>query len=119
MQLIQEWTGRTPLFYAPPGGFYQKSQVAIIHSCGYRGIRTMHWGRNMGAFCGLIKVAVVNASTTVDQLGGWLGGKGLWQQSLLYYGKSAIRACIPISLYVKLRNGIFSRGKSNGAYGAK
>lgn len=119
MQLIQEWTGRTPLIYAPPGGFYQKSQVAIINSCGYRGIRTMHWGQNIGAFRGLIKVAVVSGSTTIDQLTAWLGGKGLWQQSLRYYGKSAIRACIPLALYVKLRNGFFSRDKSNGAYGAK
>lgn len=107
-QTLKRLTGKTPWIFAPPGGFITPQIQATAKDFGLQIIRTMRWGFNRRPDFTALETAPLNRHTTRSKFQKILQGK---QPRLLYLGKQAIKAIIPLHAYESVRSWMFRLGR--------
>ena len=102
--------GQAPWIFAPPGGFITPQVQATAKSLGMEIIRTMKWGFNRKPDFSALETAPLNRHTTKSKFQKILQGK---QPQLLYFGKQAAKAIIPLRAYERIRSWIFKLGRKH------
>ena len=109
-QELARITGQAPWIFAPPGGFINQQVRTTAQSLGLDIIRTMKWGSNRIPDFGALEAAPLNRHTTKAKFQKILNGK---QPHLLYIGKQAAKAIVPLRAYERIRSWIFKVGRNN------
>jgi peptidoglycan/xylan/chitin deacetylase (PgdA/CDA1 family) len=100
---IESITGRAPLYFAPPGGLYGPSAVAISEELGYRFFRSMKWGLNPALADREIRVVPMTAASSAVFLAWALQGKHDLALRLLHRSKVGLERALPDGTYRRLR----------------
>ena len=108
--ILENLTGKATLLFAPPGGFMNEHVREVALGFGVKAIRTMRWGFNQAPDITHLETVPLNRHTTAAQFGKILQGK---QPRLLYVGKQAAKAIIPLRAYERIRSAIFNLRKNN------
>lgn len=109
-QELSRITGQAPWIFAPPGGFINPQIQAAAKSLGMEIIRTMKWGFNRKLDFSALETAPLNRHTTKSKFQKILQGK---QPQLLYIGKQAAKAIIPLHAYERVRSWLFKLARKH------
>ena len=107
--ILGDLIGVSPWLFAPPGGFINEHVREVALGFGVKAIRTMRWGFNHAPDITALETVPLNRHTSTAQFGKILQGK---QPHLLYIGKQAAKAIIPLRAYEHIRSWIFKLGKN-------
>ena len=107
-EILESLTGKPSLLFAPPGGFINEHVREVALGFGVKAIRTMRWGFNHAPDITHLETVPLNRHTTSGQFGKILQGK---QPRLLYIGKQAAKAIVPLRAYERIRSWIFDLGR--------
>ena len=102
--ILGDLIGEAPWLFAPPGGFMNEHVREVALGFGVKTIRTMRWGYNHAPDITALETVPLNRHTTTAQFGKILQGK---QPRLLYIGKQAAKAIVPLRAYERIRTWIF------------
>ena len=108
--ILGDLIGVSPWLFAPPGGFMNEHVREVALGFGVKAIRTMRWGYNHVPDITGLETVPLNRHTNPAQFGKILQGK---QPRLLYIGKQAAKAIIPLRAYERVRSWIFNIGRKN------
>ena len=108
--ILGDLIGETPWLFAPPGGFINEHVREVALGFGVKTIRTMRWGFNRKPDMTYLETVPLNRHTNSNKFGKILQGK---QPHLLYIGKQAAKAIVPLRAYERIRSWIFNIGRNN------
>lgn len=108
--ILGDLIGETPWLFAPPGGFINEHVREVALGFGVKTIRTMRWGFNHAPDITALETVPLNRHTNTAQFGKILQGK---QPRLLYIGKQAAKAIVPLRAYERIRTWMFKLGRKN------
>ncbi len=108
--ILGELTGEAPWLFAPPGGFINEHIREVALGFGVKAIRTMRWGFNHMPDMTYLETVPLNRHTNDNKFRKILQGK---QPHLLYIGKQAAKAIIPLRAYERVRSWMFKLGRKN------
>lgn len=108
--ILSNLTGKETLTFAPPGGFINEHVREVALGFGVKAIRTMRWGFNKAPDITHLEAVPLNRHTTSGQFANILQEK---QPRLLYIGKQAAKAIVPLRAYEHIRSWIFNVGRKN------
>jgi peptidoglycan/xylan/chitin deacetylase (PgdA/CDA1 family) len=108
--ILSNLTGKPILLFAPPGGFINEHVREVALGFGVKAIRTMRWGFNHAPDITHLETVPLNRHTSSGQFGKILQGK---QPRLLYIGKQAAKAIVPLRAYERIRSAIFNFRRNN------
>ena len=105
-QIIGNLVGAPPVFFAPPGGYFNRRIRDIALESGIRVIRTMRWGYNQVPDLAALQCIPVNRHFTDEEFRRVLEFR---RRSALYAAKEITKKIIPSRAYQSLRAGVFGR----------
>ena len=105
-QIIGNLVGAPPVFFAPPGGYFDLRVRDIALESGIRVIRVMRWGYNQVPDLAALQCIPLNRHFTDEEFRRVLEFR---RQSALYAAKEITKKVIPSRTYQSLRAGMFSR----------
>lgn len=108
--ILGDIIGEAPWLFAPPGGFMNEHVREVALGFGVKAIRTMRWGFNQQPDMTCLETVPLNRHTNERKFRNILQGK---QPHLLYIGKQAAKAIIPLRAYERVRSWIFNIGRNN------
>jgi peptidoglycan/xylan/chitin deacetylase (PgdA/CDA1 family) len=108
--ILGDLIGETPWLFAPPGGFINEHVREVALGFGVKTIRTMRWGFNHKPDMTYLETVPLNRHTNSNKFANILQGK---QPHLLYIGKQAAKAIVPLRAYERIRSWIFNIGRNN------
>ncbi len=108
--ILGDLIGETPWLFAPPGGFMNEHVREVALGFGVKTIRTMRWGFNEKPDMRCLETVPINRHTDRDKFTKILQGK---QPHLLYVGKQAAKAIVPLRAYERIRSWAFNIGRNN------
>jgi peptidoglycan/xylan/chitin deacetylase (PgdA/CDA1 family) len=109
-RLIQNATGTKPLFFAPPGGYFNSRVRSIALESGVRAIRIMRWGFNRHLDTSALQCIPLNRYVTRKQ---FFQIAGFHNRAMLYTSKQIVKRLIPSAVYESLRRGLLKRLRRN------
>ena len=109
-QLIQNATGTEPLFFAPPGGYFNQRLRSIALESGVRAIRTMHWGYNRHMDLSALQCIPLNRYVSHRQFRQIAAFRN---RVLLYTSKQIIKRFVPLAAYESLRRRLLKMLRNN------
>jgi peptidoglycan/xylan/chitin deacetylase (PgdA/CDA1 family) len=108
--ILGDVIGQAPWLFAPPGGFMNEHVREVALGFGVKVIRTMRWGFNVKPDMTYLETVPINRHTNSNKFSKILQGK---QPHLLYFGKQAAKAIVPLRAYERIRSWIFNVGRKN------
>lgn len=108
--ILGDIIGEAPWLFAPPGGFMNEHVREVALGFGVKTIRTMRWGFNHNPDMTHLETVPLNRHTNSGKFAKILQGK---QPHLLYIGKQAAKAIVPLRAYERIRSWIFDIGRNN------
>lgn len=102
--ILQEITGRTTPFFAPPGGYINPRLHDVAVDLGFKVIRTMKWGYNKNLDLTALETIPINGNMGEDKFDKILQFR---EFGLMYAGKESLKAFLPMRTYELLRKLIF------------
>jgi peptidoglycan/xylan/chitin deacetylase (PgdA/CDA1 family) len=105
-QIVRDLTGAPPIFFAPPGGFFDRRIRAIALESGVRAIRLMRWGFNSILDFRALECIPVNRHFTDAE---FLRVLKFRRRPTLYAVKEITKMLIPSRAYESLRKNVFGR----------
>src|SRR5438128_1859340 len=96
---IKEIVGTPPLHFAPPGGLYLPSAVAVSEQLGYRFFRSMQWGLNPRFVARKIRVVPMTAASSAIFLSWALQGRHDLALRLMHRSKVTLEQALPDGAY--------------------
>jgi len=103
-QIVQDLTGAPPVFFAPPGGYFDLRIRDIALESGIRVIRTMRWGYNQIPDLAALECIPVNRHFTDEEFRRVLEFR---RRPALYAAKEIIKKIVPSRTYQSLRACVF------------
>jgi peptidoglycan/xylan/chitin deacetylase (PgdA/CDA1 family) len=100
---IQSIVGSPPLHFAPPGGLYLPSALALSDQLGYRFFRSMKWGLNPAPAPREIRVVPMTAASSAVFLAWALHGRHDLALRLMHRCKVTLERALPEGAYRRLR----------------
>jgi peptidoglycan/xylan/chitin deacetylase (PgdA/CDA1 family) len=103
-QKITQLRGTPPLFFAPPGGFYNPLIRNVASETGFSVVRTMKWGYNRHLDLAALECVPINRFLTDADFCRLLSGRNM---QLAYQAKQVTKRLVPARLYGQLRSVVF------------
>ena len=105
-RIVRDLTGTPPVFFAPPGGYFNLRIRNIALESGIRVIRTMLWGYNQIPDLAALQCIPVNRHLTDEEFRRVLKFR---RQSALFAAKEITKKIIPSKVYESLRTSVVGR----------